>query len=112
MDDALTDRASSSPGARFGEAVLIAVFAVITILFVMPLVMMFFSAFKPTAEILRVPPTLLPQSPTLDNFGTVLTEAPYLLWYRNSFVVATAVTAMAVFARPLVATSLPSSSFP
>ena len=43
----------------------------------MPLVVMVFSAFKPTAEILRIPPTFLPEAPTLDNFRTVLTEAPY-----------------------------------
>ena len=97
MDEAISDRAPSAPGSRFGEAVLIAVFAVVTIIFVMPLVMMVFSAFKPTAEILRVPPTFLPEAPTLDNFRTVLTEAPYGTWYRNSLVVATAVTAIAVF---------------
>ena len=45
----------------------------------------------------RIPPTFLPEAPTLDNFRTVLSEAPYGLWYRNSLVVATAVTAIAVF---------------
>ena len=63
----------------------------------MPLVMMVLSAFKPTAEILRVPPTFLPGDTTLDNFRTVLSEAPYGTWYRNSLVVASAVTAIAVF---------------
>jgi multiple sugar transport system permease protein len=59
--------------------------------------MMLLSAFKPIAEILRTPPTFLPETPTLDNFRTVLQEAPYGLWYRNSLVVATAVTAIAMF---------------
>jgi multiple sugar transport system permease protein len=63
--------------------VLIAVFAVVTIIFVMPLVMMFFSAFKSTAEILRVPPSLLPEAPTLDNFRTVLLVVhPVSSWER------------------------------
>jgi multiple sugar transport system permease protein len=97
MDETINDRAPSREGVRVGESVLIVVFTVVTIIFVMPLVMMLLSSFKSTAEILRVPPTLLPQAPTLDNFRTVLTEAPYGLWYRNSLVVATAVTAMAVF---------------
>jgi multiple sugar transport system permease protein len=97
MDETLRDRAPSREGIRIGEGVLIVVFTVVTIIFVMPLAMMVLSSFKSTAEILRVPPTLLPQAPTLDNFRTVLTEAPYGLWYRNSLVVATAVTAMAIF---------------
>ena len=97
MEEALPDRAPSAPGKGIGEGVLIAIFAVVTIIFIMPLVMMVFSAFKPTAEILRVPPTFFPEAPTLNNFRTVLTEAPYGLWYRNSLVVASAVTALAVF---------------
>jgi multiple sugar transport system permease protein len=97
MDETLNDRAPSREGIRIGEGVLIVVFTVVTIIFVMPLVMMLLSSFKSTAEILRVPPTLLPQAPTLDSFRTVLSEAPYGLWYRNSLVVATAVTAIALF---------------
>ena len=97
MDEVMSDRAPSEHGIRLGEGLLIAIFAVVTIIFVMPLVWMFVSAFKPTAEILRVPPSFLPEAPTLDNFRTVLTEAPYGTWYRNSLVVATAVTAIAVF---------------
>jgi multiple sugar transport system permease protein len=97
MDETLNDRAPGREGIRIGEGVLIVVFTVVTIIFVMPLVMMLLSSFKSTAEILRVPPTLLPQAPTLDSFRTVLSEAPYGLWYRNSLVVATAVTAIALF---------------
>ena len=54
-----------------------ALFVVVTIIFVMPLVVMVLSAFKPQAEILRIPPTFWPEAPTLDNFRTVLNEAPY-----------------------------------
>ena len=96
MDEALDDRGARREKMRPGEYVLIAVFAVITIIFVMPLVVMILSAFKPLEEVLRTPPTFLPEAPTLDNFKRVLTEAPYFLWYRNSLVVAIAVTAFAV----------------
>jgi multiple sugar transport system permease protein len=97
MDEVLDDRRPQREGGRLGEYVLIAVFAVITIIFVMPLAVMVLSAFKPQAEILRSPPSFWPEAPTLDNFQRVLSEAPYLLWYRNSLVVAIAVTAIAVF---------------
>ncbi|MDQ2651824.1 MAG: carbohydrate ABC transporter permease [Chloroflexota bacterium] len=97
MDEALEDRRPQRERMRPGEFVLIAIFTVVTIIFVMPLVVMVLSAFKPLAEIQQIPPTFWPQNPTLDSFQRVLTEAPYFLWYRNSLVVATAVTAIAVF---------------
>jgi multiple sugar transport system permease protein len=50
---------------------------------------------------LRIPPSFWPEAPTLDNFRTVLNEAPYGTWYRNSMVVATAVTAMNVLTSSL-----------
>jgi multiple sugar transport system permease protein len=97
MNEAFADRPPSRERTHVGEVVLIAVFAVITVIFVMPLVVMVLSAFKSTAEIMRIPPSFWPEAPNLDNFRTVLTEAPYGLWYRNSLVVASAVTAIAVF---------------
>jgi multiple sugar transport system permease protein len=97
MDEVLDDRAPHREKSSLGEYLLIAIFAVITIIFVMPLVVMVLSAFKPQAEILRIPPSFLPEAPTLNNFRTVLSEAPYFLWYRNSLVVAIGVTTIAVF---------------
>lgn len=80
--------------ADLGQWLLVAVLAAAALAFVLPLLLMVSGAFKPTAEILRVPPSLLPQAPTLDNFRTVLRQAPYLTWYRNSLVVASATTAL------------------
>lgn len=97
MDETLDDRSRRGEKGSSGEYVLIAVFAVITVIFIMPLVVMLLSAFKPQAEILRIPPSFWPEAPTLDNFRTVLSEAPYGLWYRNSLVVAIGVTTIAVF---------------
>jgi ABC-type glycerol-3-phosphate transport system permease component len=97
MDEALDDRHPDRERARPSDIVLIAVFTVITIIFVMPLVVMVLSAFKPLVEIQRMPPTFWPEAPTLNNFRKVLSEAPYFLWYRNSLVVAIAVTTFAVF---------------
>lgn len=96
----MTERAS--PGHRrvtsrtIAQWVLIALFALLAFAFVLPLLLMLSNAFKPVSEITRVPPTILPQAPTLDNFRTVLEESPYFTWYRNSIVVASAVTAACV----------------
>lgn len=95
--DEMEDRGAQRESTHLGGYLLIAVFTVITIIFVMPLVVMVLSAFKPLAEIQRMPPTFWPEAPSLDNFRTVLSKAPYFLWYRNSLVVAIAVTAIAIF---------------
>ena len=97
MDEVLEDRGAQRESTHLGGYLLIAVFTVITIIFVMPLVVVVLSAFKPLAEIQRMPPTFWPEAPSLDNFRTVLSKAPYFLWYRNSLVVAIAVTAIAIF---------------
>lgn len=94
MDEPLLDRPIRDGRWNLGQALLLIAFTAVTIVFVMPLLLMLSSAFKTSAEIIRVPPSFLPEAPTLDNFRTVLTEAPYGLWYRNSLVVATAVTAL------------------
>ena len=94
MDQTFDERPARAQRWSLGQALLVMLFVVVTILFVMPLFFMISSAFKPTAEILRVPPTLLPEQPTLDSFRTVLQQAPYGTWYRNSLMVAVAVTAM------------------
>lgn len=97
MDEPRRDRPGRQQRWNAGQALLLVAFTVVAILFVMPLVLMLSSALKPTAEILRLPPSFLPEAPTLDNFRTVLAEAPYGTWYRNSLVVAIAVTACNLF---------------
>lgn len=94
MEHTLDDRPKSQQSWNLGQFLLIALFVVVTIIFIMPLVVMVLSSFKPQSEILRIPPTFWPEAPTLDNFRTVLNEAPYGAWYRNSMVVAIAVTTM------------------
>lgn len=94
MDQSLTEEREREHHWHPGQILLVALFTVVAIVFVSPLILMLSSAFKPMAEITRMPPTLLPQSPTLENFRTVLLEAPYGLWYRNSLVVAISVTAL------------------
>jgi multiple sugar transport system permease protein len=94
MDQSLDEGRTREHRWHPGQILLVALFTVVAIVFVSPLILMLASAFKPMAEITRVPPTILPQSPTLENFRTVLLEAPYGLWYRNSLVVAISVTAL------------------
>ena len=56
----------------------------------MPFVWMILGSFKTATELIRVPPTFWPESPTLDNYGTILNDPklPLLRFYGNSALVA------------------------
>jgi multiple sugar transport system permease protein len=58
------------------------------VVMLLPLFWMFSAAFKPFAEILRVPPTWIPEAPTLKNFQTVFQQMPFARYMGNSLVVA------------------------
>jgi ABC-type glycerol-3-phosphate transport system permease component len=45
------------------------------------------AAFKTTAEIYQVPSTVLPENPTLENFGYVLGRGAFPSWVMNSLLV-------------------------
>ena len=84
----------------------------LALLFVTPFVLMVASAFKTQAEVLRTPPTFLPLDPTLNGFVTVLRDAPYGSWYRNSMVVASAVTAAVLLTSSLAGYIFAKFEFP
>ncbi len=52
----------------------------------LPFLMMITSSFKTNTELLRVPPTFLPQNPTLGNYTTIFNDPrlPLLRFYGNS----------------------------
>jgi multiple sugar transport system permease protein len=56
----------------------------------LPFLMMIFSSFKTNTEVLKVPPTFLPQNPTLQNYITIFNDPklPLLRFYGNSAFVA------------------------
>ncbi len=54
------------------------------LLMLAPLLMLVANAFKTPAEMVAWPPTFIPSNPTLDNFHSVLSETPLLLWIWNS----------------------------
>ncbi|MBB6484782.1 carbohydrate ABC transporter permease [Rhizobium lusitanum] len=77
------------------------VLTVFGILMVLPLIMLTANAFKTPAELLAWPPRLIPQSPTLDNFSSVLTDTPLLTWMGNSLAFA-AISTVAIVLTSLI----------
>ena len=87
--------------SRAGTILLYVVLSIGAVLMITPLAQMILTSLKTPAEALRIPPTLVPAHPTLDAYHTVLTEAPFLTWFRNSLVVALTVTSLTLFTSSL-----------
>ncbi len=63
---------------------------------VFPLFWMVSSSLKHKDELFATPPTLIPHRPTLDNFAELLRDTPFLTYFGNSLLVASATTALVV----------------
>lgn len=56
-------------------------------LMLLPFVWMFATSFKPPSEVVAWPPTFIPQSPTLENYGKVFELMPFARYFLNSVIV-------------------------
>jgi multiple sugar transport system permease protein len=70
-----------------------AVLAAGLVLLVGPFVWMALGSIRPDRELKQVPPSWLPQEPTLDNYRTLFTQLDFPTYFFNSTVVAAAITA-------------------
>jgi ABC-type glycerol-3-phosphate transport system permease component len=59
-----------------------------------PLFWMLATSLKPSAEIFATPPRLVPAHPTLENFGRLLTETNFVVFFKNSVLVSAATVAL------------------
>lgn len=64
------------------------VIAVCLILFIFPIYWMFIASLKENNVLMRVPPQLYPTFKTFQNYISVITNAKYLNYIKNSFIVA------------------------
>jgi multiple sugar transport system permease protein len=69
----------------------------------LPFVWMILGSFKTSSEIIRMPPTLLPEAPTLASYRTILTDPklPMLRFYGNSLFVTGSIVALVLFTSSL-----------
>src|SRR5215470_12202161 len=79
-------------------------------------VLLFFSmvatSLKHDKEIYGYEATLIPQQPTLANYATVFRETPYLMYLRNSVVVAVGSTVLSMIIAVLGAYAIARLNFP
>jgi len=70
----------------------------LTLLFVLfPFYWMVVTSFVPATELYRLPPSLIPEEFTLDNYIEIMdAQVPFYIYFFNSFIVATAGSVLAV----------------
>lgn len=82
------------------------------ILLVGPFIWMLLGSIKTTGELRQVPPTWLPQNPTLDNYAELFDRLSFVRYFFNSAIVAIAVTAGNVIFCSMLGYALAKLSFP
>ena len=84
----------------------------ISVVTVLPFAWMLLTSLKgPEDAIFSVPPQFIPQHPTLDNYAKVLDTLPVVSFFRNSIIVAVAVTGLSVLVTALAAYPLAKMRF-
>jgi multiple sugar transport system permease protein len=80
----------------------------------LPFIMMVLSSFKTNLEVLRVPPTFLPESPTIDNYLKIFNDPklPLLRFYGNSAFIAVFNVTTTLFTSSLVGYMFAKFEFP
>lgn len=91
---------------RATSAVLFVVALAATLVVLLPIAVIVFTAFKPVSEVNAYPPTLLPDAWTLDNLAAIFEELPFARLIVNSFVFAGGVTLFALVFDSLAAYAL------
>jgi multiple sugar transport system permease protein len=89
-------------------------FAIWTVVLVItfPLFWMITTALKPRVEVLRIPPTILPQDPTFTHFSDLLLRTPFPTYFLNSVIVAGGTTIIVLVVGTLGAYSLVRFQYP
>ena len=64
--------------------------------FLMPIVWVIFSSFKPAGELFTWPPTLLGRNPSLDNYTQAFAAGDFGRWFINTVVVRVLATVLTV----------------
>jgi multiple sugar transport system permease protein len=73
---------------------------------VFPLIWMIVTSVKPQSELFSIPPTLAPETITFEHYVRLLTETPFLQYFRNSMILAVTTTLVVVTLGTLGAYSL------
>ncbi len=95
------------------KALRVSLLAVLTLLFVSPVLFMFLTSFKTRQEAGRTPPTLFPEKPTTQAYDQILNapDTPMLQWFANSLFAASLHSLLVVATSALAAYALARMDF-
>ena len=68
----------------------------IIILISFPLIWMIITSVKPQTELFRIPPTWIPEQVTFEHYWRLLSETPFLRYFRNSVILSATTTAFVI----------------
>lgn len=71
-----------------------------------PLIWMVLTSIKPQNELFKIPPSILPQHVTFEHYAILLQKTPFLRYFANSMILATATTVLVIIVGALGAYSL------
>jgi multiple sugar transport system permease protein len=96
------------------RALRVSLLAIVTLMFVSPLLFMLLTSFKSRQEAAQSPPTFFPENPTLGAYRHILdaSDTPVFRWFANSLIAATANAAIVVATSALAAYALARMDFP
>lgn len=95
-----------------GRIALYAGLIVIAIGVMLPMLWTLSTSFKQRGDMFSYPPSLLPSSPTLENYRNLFDAAPFWSWFVTTVVVAVISTALAVFVCSLAGFGFAMYQFP
>lgn len=99
-------RGRSRSAALSAESVVFyLVIAILSVIFLFPFFWTVMSSLKQPFELFQFPPAIFPAVPQWQNYLTVLTTVPFLLWVWNSLIVVTLSTVGVVVSSSIVAYS-------
>ena len=84
----------------------------LALLFVFPIYWMFKGAFQPSSMAISIPPSLILENLTLDNFQRLITGTKIVRWFINSILVAGSATALTIVFGSLAGYAFAKRSFP
>lgn len=88
---------------RFGQTLIYALLIGGCLATLLPFLWMIFASFKTSTEIIRIPPTIWPEKPTLQNYQTVFNDPrlPIARFYLNSLFVSGSTVLLILFTSSL-----------
>lgn len=90
-------RPRRSPGGVARRTLLYATLVALLLVFVAPLAWAVSGSFKQRGDIFAVPPTLIPDPATVENYVTLVSTQPFLSWFGMSIGTSSIATLVSVF---------------